>query len=146
MPPQITRLVLLTIGIVGSYLVARQLLTPASFGDLGWYRAAAITDIRSPEPEYGGKKLCAECHTEQAAKLAERGHKSLSCEGCHGASQNHALNPDLKTAILNFSHCVRCHEANPSRPSWHKQIESKAHFPGDACTDCHPPHDPLESK
>ena len=35
MPPQIVRLVLLTIAIVGSYLVARYFLTPPSFGQYG---------------------------------------------------------------------------------------------------------------
>jgi hypothetical protein len=39
MPPQIVRLVLLTLAIVGSYLIARAFLTPASFGELGWYRS-----------------------------------------------------------------------------------------------------------
>jgi len=145
-PPQITRIILLTIGIVTTYLLAREFLTPPSFGQYGWYRGEALVEIRSPEPVFAGKKLCAECHAEQAAKVAERGHKSLACEGCHGAAQAHAVNPDIKTQILTYSHCVRCHEVNLSRPAWHKQIDTKEHFPGEACTDCHPPHDPLESQ
>jgi nitrate/TMAO reductase-like tetraheme cytochrome c subunit len=40
--------------------------------------------------------------------------------------------------------CLRCHEANPSRPKWHKQIVSKDHYTGSKCTECHVPHSPLE--
>ena len=145
MPPQVLRLVLLTIGIVGSYLVARAILTPQSFGEYGWYRGAALTELASHDRVYAGAKSCEECHSEQQAVLLSNAHKTLSCEGCHGPSQSHADNPDLKPEILNYSHCVRCHEANPSRPKWHKQIVAKSHYPGDACTECHLPHHPAEA-
>ncbi len=52
-------------------------------------------------------------------------------------------NPDVKMAVLHYSLCLRCHEANPSRPKWHKQIVSKNHYPG-KCTECHVPHSPSE--
>ena len=47
------------------------------------------------------------------------------CQGLEaGRAVDTALadNPDLKPEILTYSHCVRCHEANPARPKWHKQI------------------------
>ncbi len=145
MPPQVLRLVLLTLGIVSSYLVARFFLTPASFGEFGWYRANALMEIASHDPVYAGKKACDECHSEEYAKLAKGDHRPLSCEACHGPGGEHAANPDVnKMTILSFSHCVRCHEADPSRPQWHKQINPKTHYVGQVCTECHVPHQPNE--
>jgi hypothetical protein len=60
LPPQILRLVLLTLAIVGSYLIARAFLTPASFGEFGWYRGEALVELRSRPPVYAGKQACDE--------------------------------------------------------------------------------------
>jgi hypothetical protein len=144
MPPQIVRLVLLTVAIVGSYLIARSFLTPNSFGQYGWYRGEALAELSSRVPEFAGRKSCEECHAEVLKKLNKGEHKTLSCESCHGAGLAHVENPDVKMAVLNVSHCIRCHEANPSRPKWLKQIASRTHYAGDKCTDCHVPHQPLE--
>ena len=143
MPPQIFRLVLLTLGIVGTYAVARVLLTPSSFGEYGWYRGAALAEIASRTPVYAGKKACDECHSDVLQKLAKGDHKTLSCEACHGVSRDHAENPDITPVKLTGSHCIRCHEANPSRPACFRQIVVKDHYSG-KCTDCHVPHQPNE--
>jgi hypothetical protein len=144
MPPQILRLFLLAVAIVGSYAVARYFLTPPSFGQYGWYRGEALAEVASRDPVFAGKKSCEECHSDQYQKLLKFEHKTLSCEGCHGPGQAHADNPDVKIDILNYGHCVRCHEAIPARPKWHKQITSKDHYPGSKCTECHVPHSPNE--
>lgn len=144
LPPQIVRLVLLTVGIVGSYLVARYFLTPSSFGRYGFYRGDALMELASHPPVFAGRKACEDCHFDEFEKLSKFGHKTLSCEACHGAGQAHVDNQDVEMAILNVSHCVRCHEANPSRPSWHKQVSLREHYPGEACTGCHVPHAPSE--
>jgi hypothetical protein len=144
LPPQIVRLVLLTIGIVGSFLVARYFLTPKSFGRYGWYRGDAIMERASLPRHYAGKKACDECHSDKVQLLNSDGHKTLSCEVCHGPGKDHTEDPDVKLAVLSFGHCVRCHEANPSRPKWHKQINTRDHNPGQKCTECHVPHAPSE--
>ena len=146
LPPQVTRLVLLTVGIVVTYSIARYYLTPASFGEFGWYRANALGEIASSQPAYAGRPACEECHSDEYQKATSFEHKTLSCEACHGAGRAHADNPDMyKMTILTFSHCVRCHEANPSRPKWHKQVNSKNHYVGQVCTECHMPHHPGEA-
>lgn len=144
MPPQVLRLFLLAVGIVTFYSLARFCLTPASFGQYGWYRGEALKELQEREVVYAGKKACEECHSDECKKLAGHEHKTLSCEGCHGPGQAHADNPDLKLEISNYSYCVRCHEANRSRPKWHKQIVSKDHYPDSKCTECHVPHAPSE--
>jgi hypothetical protein len=146
MPPQLFRIVLLAVGIVGAYSVARYFLTPSSFGEYGWYRGAALAELATRERFYAGKQACEECHSDEYQKLIKHEHKSLSCEACHGPGEAHVQNPDnpdVKMAVLHYSLCLRCHEANPSRPKWHKQIVSKNHYPG-KCTECHVPHSPSE--
>ena len=143
-PPQVVRLILLTLFIVGSYLIARSFLTPRSFGQLGWYRAEALGELASRPIVFAGKKACDECHSDHLLKLAKGDHKTLSCETCHGPAQAHADNPDVKLNELTFSHCVRCHEGNPSRPKWLKQITVKNHYTGQRCVECHAPHEPNE--
>jgi len=144
MPPQILRLFLLAVGIVTTYSIARYFLTPPSFEQYGWYRGEALSELQAREPVFAGKKACEECHSEQMNKLLKHEHKSLSCEGCHGPGRAHSDNPDIKIGQPVFSACVRCHEANPSRPSWHKQIVTKNHYTGSKCTECHVPHSPTE--
>lgn len=144
LPPQILRLVLLTMGIVGSYMVARAFLTPVSFGEYGWYRGAALEELAARTPVYAGKKACDECHSDILHKLAGDAHKTLSCEACHGVSRAHADDPDVLPVKLTGSHCIRCHASNPSRPAWFKQIVVKDHYSG-KCTDCHIPHQPTQS-
>ena len=144
MPPQILRLVLLTLAIVGSYMVARVFLTPATFGQYGWYRGAALEELAARTPVYADKKACDECHSDILHKLAGDAHKTLSCEACHGVSRTHADDPDILPVKLTGSHCIRCHEANPSRPAWFKQIVVKDHYSG-KCTECHIPHQPTQS-
>jgi hypothetical protein len=142
----------LFLGIVTAYSIARYFLTPASFGEYGWYRGDALGELAAREPVFAGKKSCEECHSEQVQKLSKFEHKGLACEGCHGPLQAHADNPDVQPdKRSHYGACVRCHEANPSRPKWHKQIVSKTHYadskPGakpSLCTECHVPHAPSE--
>src|SRR5271169_5112314 len=89
LPPQILRLVLLTLAIVGSYLVARAFPTPPSFGQYGWYRGAALGEIAARPPVFAGKQACDECHSDIVQQMAKFEHKTLSCEACHGVSEDH---------------------------------------------------------
>src|SRR3954462_4976648 len=116
MPPQLSRLLLLAVRIVTAYLVARYFLTPPSFRQYGWFRGDALAEVAAREPVFAGKKACEECHSDQLQKVAKYEQKTVSCESCHGVRREHADNPDVAIAKLTFSHCVRCHEADPSRP------------------------------
>jgi hypothetical protein len=143
MPPQVVRLVLLTIAIVGSYFAARHFLVPDSFGEYGHYRGAALQEIREREPFWAGRNACSPCHDEIVQKLAKAEHQGLSCESCHGPSQKHLEDPDgVKLPKMSPDRCDRCHEASPSRPGWFHQITAATHYTGDECTGCHDPHQP----
>jgi hypothetical protein len=145
LPPQLFRLLLLAIGIVVVYSVARYFLTPTSFRQYGWYRGEALAEVAAREPLFAGRQACDECHSDEVHKLAKYEHKTVSCESCHGVGRAHADNPDTPIPKLTFSHCVRCHEADPSRPKWLKQITLRTHYAsGQRCTECHVPHQPNE--
>lgn len=145
MPPQIFRILLLVVGVVTAYLIARYFLTPASFGEYGWYRGEAMAELAARAPVYAGKKQCEECHSDIYQKLIKHEHKTLSCDGCHGPGQAHTDNPRKDNIDKSgFSACLRCHEASPSRPKFQKQITIKSHYTGSKCTECHVPHSPLE--
>jgi hypothetical protein len=143
MPPQIIRLVLLTIGIVCVYFTARYFLVPQSFGEYGHYRGAALQQIAAREPCWAGRNTCSPCHSEIVKKLAAAEHQGLSCETCHGPALGHVEAPEeVKLPKLGYDKCVRCHEASPSRPQWLHQITAADHYAGDVCTGCHDPHQP----
>jgi hypothetical protein len=144
LPPQILRLVLLTIGIIGSYMVARAFLTPHSFGEYGHYRGDALEEIAARARTFAGRQSCDECHSEQFQQVLKFEHKTLSCESCHGPAQMHVDNPDLKLNKPTDNDCLRCHESNVSRPVWLKQVVPQDHFRGDRCISCHLPHQPNE--
>jgi hypothetical protein len=148
MPPQVFRIVLLAVGIVAAYSVARYFLTPPSFGEYGWYRGAALGELATRDRVYAGKQSCESCHPDEYAKLMKHEHKGLACESCHGPGEAHGgEHGDPRKDNIDrssFAACVRCHEANPSRPKWHKQIVSKNHYTGSKCTECHVPHSPTE--
>jgi len=148
MPPQVFRLFLLVVGIVVVYSTARYFLTPPSFRQYGWYRGEALAELATRDRVFAGRKACEECHSDEVQMLAKHEHKMLSCEGCHDAAQGHADNPEdtrLKPDKTLATPCLRCHEANPSRPKWHKQIVVKTHYSSSSkCTECHVPHAPSE--
>lgn len=148
MPPQLFRIFLLVVGIVVSYSIARYFLTPVTFGEYGFYRGVALAeaaDVETHKPVYAGKKACEQCHSDEYEMLMKHEHKGVACESCHGPGDAHANDPGTDNIEKSsFATCLRCHEANPSRPKWHKQIVSRDHYTGSKCTECHVPHAPLE--
>lgn len=145
-PPQIWRLVLLTIGIVVSYFTARHFLVPESFGKYGWYRADALKEHQTLPITYAGAAACADCHSDVVETKAKAGHKSVRCESCHGPLAAHAEDPTVTPPKLkDHSFCVRCHEANPSRPENFPQVDVEDHAGNANCMECHIPHIPTEA-
>lgn len=148
-PPQVSRLLLLAAGIVAIYFIARIFLVPESFGEYGWYRGAALQERAELPVSYAGAEACLECHDEQEEVLQKSGHRSLSCEGCHGAVYEHSLHPTSKAAlparIQDQRFCLRCHLRTGSRPTEFPQIVEPGHSDGESCLSCHLPHNPEES-
>jgi hypothetical protein len=137
---------LLTLAIAGSYFAARAVLKPACFGQYGWYRGDALTEIASHPTSYAGMKACEECHEVVVEKKAKSKHQFVSCESCHGPNAEHADNPTTETKkITDPKFCLRCHEANLTKPAKFPQIDPKEHYSDSKCGECHLPHAPSES-
>ena len=146
-PPQITRLLMMTVMIVVAYFGARYFLVPESFGQYGWYRADALKDYQALPISFGGQAACADCHDEVVKKRAKAKHRSVSCETCHGPLQAHV--EDATTVkppkITDPKFCTRCHERAPARPEKFPQVVLADHNPGQKCVECHSPHLPTEA-
>lgn len=143
-PPQIVRLLIVTVVLVGSYFVAKSLLTPPTFGELGWYRAAALEELAQHKLTYAGKQECEVCHDDIWQMFHAGKHQTLSCEGCHGPAMKHVDDPENEHLLKPGSdQCLRCHQQNPSRPDWYTQIDPEEHLEGE-CIECHIPHNPTE--
>ena len=143
-PDQVVRIaVLLAAGLTG-LLVLRARFVPDSFGEIGHYRAAALPAIAAQPLRYAGTQACAECHTDEAQAKARSYHRGLACEGCHGAANDHAQDPEKARPQIprDRGACVRCHAYHPGRPTGFPQIIETAHNPMKPCPSCHNPHDP----
>jgi hypothetical protein len=143
-PDQLVRLSIPFLLLVVALVAAKWLLTPATFGQLGHYRAAALGDNASREIQFMGQQACADCHSDVVTTKTRSYHKGVSCEVCHGAARAHVESPgDQKPpAPRERGLCPLCHSFNPSRPTGFPQIIPTTHNPGKACISCHNPHDP----
>lgn len=140
----LVRLALLFAAGVALFLVARALLVPPGFGELGHFRTGAIADNQVRPPLFAGRAACADCHGEMADELAADAHAGVGCEACHGALAAHAADPDAAkpAALESTALCSLCHAALAARPAAHPQVDLDAHAEGNACVDCHSPHAP----
>jgi hypothetical protein len=143
-PPQIVRLLALTVAIVVCYFTARHFLVPASFGQYGFFRGEALREIRALPVAYAGASACADCHADKMEKKSKGNHRGISCEACHGALNAHAENPAVKPPEIDGERfCLRCHRGDESRPEKFPQVDPAKHHAGKVCAECHQPHHPL---
>ncbi|HUA21190.1 MAG TPA: multiheme c-type cytochrome [Bryobacteraceae bacterium] len=136
--------VLLALG-VAAFLLIRAVVVPKNFGEYGHFRPAALGDIRARPVKFAGHATCEACHTDEATAKSKGKHANVACEACHGPLANHAEDPVSVVPKLPdvATLCVRCHEANASKPKSFPQVVSADHSGGVVCNTCHKPHDPL---
>jgi hypothetical protein len=145
LPDQVVRLGVLVLVALPATLLVRQRFVPASFGELGHYRAEAVAAAAARPLRYAGAAACAECHGEEAERKGASYHRALACEVCHGPAADHAADPGAATPAVpreRGAACLYCHEYLPSRPTGFPQIIERLHNPMRACIGCHDPHDP----
>lgn len=143
-PQQVPRLAAAFVLAALALVVARSLLVPDTFGEVGHYRAAAVDTIVRHPKKYAGQQECALCHGGIAQRRQVSNHRGVACESCHGPGAAHVANPvESKPGIPRTrDFCVRCHAYNPSRPTGFPQIDPVAHNPVTPCMSCHDPHEP----
>ena len=140
----LVRLAALFLGGVVVFIVARSQLVPATFGQEGHYRAAAVDEIRKKAPVYAGQAACAECHTDVVELRGKARHKDIACESCHGPLATHAdgTNSEKPKLPVATPLCTHCHAANTGKSKRYPIVDIKEHAGGESCLTCHKPHNP----
>jgi len=143
-PQQVRRLGIVFAVLVGGLIIARRLLIPATFGERGHYRFAAVSTIAALPTRYAGHDACEPCHVPIVDKKGASYHRGVACEVCHGPQAEHVLDPiaHKPPAPRTRAYCPLCHGYNPSRPTGFPQIDPVLHNPVRPCITCHDPHDP----
>ena len=131
------------------FIVGRRLLLPATFGQIGHYRAAALDAIKSKPVRHAGQDACVDCHSDVFETKSKSRHAGVHCESCHGPALLHTEDPDSPAARPRVPapedrrvFCGACHKENVSRPKFMPQVHLDVHHAGQPCTDCHNPHSP----
>ncbi len=144
----VLRIGALVVVIIAGFSIARTFAKPATYGDYGPYRAAAVGEIAARAPVHGGVEACAKCHADKAKERAEGSHKTVVCEICHSPLASH-VKDGVKVAAMvtekSWKLCARCHQQIAGRPAGFPQQNLEQHvdkLEGAVCMDCHNPHSP----
>ncbi|MDO8749738.1 MAG: cytochrome c3 family protein [Dehalococcoidia bacterium] len=128
---------------IAGIIIARQVLTPDSFGQFGYYRGDNVAEWAGLPLTFSETALCAECHSPKYTQWSSSAHAGVSCENCHGPAVAHIEKKQPLTVNRASSLCLTCHERLLSRPSSFPQVISTQHNPGVSCATCHNPHNPV---
>lgn len=140
------RAFLLVIAIVILFFVVRDLATPSSFGQYGYYRGENVDEWAAREVAFsGGSQVCQACHQDKYEAWSAGPHTSINCESCHGPAANHPANPgQVRPEVpAGREFCALCHDTNAARAGVVRQVDVLQHNPGPDCGACHDPHRPL---
>lgn len=72
-----------------SFVLIRERLVPATYGDQGAYRAAALDDVAAHPSKWQSDKTCLECHQNVAQEREGSLHEVVRCFHCHGVGKEH---------------------------------------------------------
>jgi hypothetical protein len=148
-PPQLKRLTLAFAIFVSLFLLVRNMLVPATFGQYGHYRGASLAENADHENHFAGQTACLECHQDiEDIKLTDV-HSTIRCEACHGPGQKHVTSGEAADIVKPGSRefCGNCHKKNAAkRLTTIVQIDLNIHNAGKNCIECHNPHKPWEVK
>jgi uncharacterized CHY-type Zn-finger protein len=125
------------------FLGLRSMLVPSDYGQLGSYRARALTENQARPVVYAGQVACLDCHTDVAEIRITNAHARIGCESCHGPLAAHATDPSVAAARPDPRlTCAICHVPNVAKPPGFKTVTVSEHADPGPCTACHPPHAP----
>jgi hypothetical protein len=130
---------------IALFLVLRGVFIADDFGVYGHFRASALDVERAKPLWYGGREVCAGCHTDVLAAQAGGGHAAVACEACHGPAGGHATGggePPRPIRPAPRLGCLICHTEDASKPPGFPQIVASDHAGQLDCSLCHSPHHP----
>ena len=146
--------ILLCLIVVGGaiFQTIRTALVPASFGQLGPYRAAALETLAAAPSVFQADNVCHECHADVKEERSESLHVAVACVHCHGLARNHVAQArkaaELQDASIEPAKqwdgkfpsavdlfvtkdrdtCLVCHEAVVGMPEDFKKIDVTEHL------------------
>lgn len=96
-----------------------------------------------PEPPTVPEE-CSACHGQIARQKAVSHHAALPCTTCHGAPNQHKIDPRAVTPTkpTDRSFCGTCHAEDAPTPERIPRINLRTHGEGYLCWQCHYPHYP----
>lgn len=138
--------------LVAGFLWLRPKMIPATYGDRGQYREAALKELAERPSRMQADSVCLKCHEKVGEERAESLHKAVRCVHCHGLGHAHvaeaekaAQSPGTKLTPAqtwdgNFltsidlyitkdrATCLSCHEAVVGMPKSFRKIDVRAHL------------------
>ena len=151
MKPHVWRPLYVVLGVVALILVARMFIVPSDFGVgergymYSYHRKGNEQEWKDFTAKFKTAVYCSECHEDQTAARVDSPHGIIECENCHGLAGNHPDDPEALAIDTSRELCLRCH-ALLHYPGTDRGsligIEPAGHNPGEACVDCHDPHQP----
>ncbi len=143
-PEQIWKPFVIVLTLLVLFLVVRAYFYPASFGQYGHYRGAALGELASKPIHFAGKKACVDCHDAKVKEINHSKHADISCENCHGPSEAHVEDPTVSAPVTTLTNirCLKCHGMNEFRRKSFPQVIEAEHNPDVDCLSCHNPHHP----
>lgn len=142
MPKHISRLLMVMAGFAAIALIVRWLVVDPSFYRYGHFRADSVPELTARKVAWQGGSYCRDCHSERHAQWSANSHKTVNCEICHGAAQDHPANGKLPIPADTRQLCSLCHAKMAERPRAQPQIVLAEHGGGQQCVACHNPHAP----
>lgn len=172
LPGHAVRMFLVLATVATAALTVRSFLVPDTFGQYGFYDGNAIRANMAYPIHHWEPNACWDCHRERSSAWSAGAHKTVSCENCHGAGEDHVaptthpaprfvLDEWLWLAVTSRrpmakddspEACLVCHKKLRARPAVVPQVaDLETHMTdqgmtlADAegkCTTCHDPHAP----
>ena len=144
------RIALVLVVAIAAFVLGRAAFVPKTYGDYGPYRGGNVVEqAHIREPRHAGADSCTPCHAKQAQERQAGGHRSVSCEVCHGPSGVHVQAGAVKAKApidRSYQLCARCHRKIDGRPDKFPQVVLDQHVPAaletGVCLQCHNPHSP----
>lgn len=128
---------------IALFLGLRWMLVPADYGELGPFRASAMTTAQARPIAYAGQVSCVACHSDVDETRKANAHERISCESCHGPLARHAEDPAIAAPRPDpRATCAVCHRPDPAKPRTFKTVVFADHAGDESCTTCHPAHAP----
>jgi cytochrome c553 len=129
-------------GFAAAALIVRWFVVDPSFYRYGHFRADSVPELAARKVAWQGGGYCQTCHSERHAQWSANSHKSVNCEICHGAAQDHPAKGKLAIPADTRQLCSLCHAKMAERPRTQPQIVLAEHGGGQQCVTCHNPHAP----